>query len=151
MNANSAFTRSCNKFHFWYQQIDVRQIKKLREVQQNVDFDAYHKSGLYVTTMNFQDDIPLIPIDIFQDHYVLVSDLTSIHDATENCYYPKLVGEPRRVELNFTFPPEHITELIVLGERMSPVEVDKFGVAGKKPKVHKVSLQQIISLISLYN
>ena len=81
--------------------------------------------------MNFQDDIPSIPIDNFKDHYVLVFVLTSIQDATENCHYPELVGEPLRLELNFTFPLEHLTELIVLGKRMSSVAVDKFGVVGK--------------------
>ena len=81
--------------------------------------------------MNFQDDIPSIPIDNFKDHHVLVFDLTSIQDATENFHYPKLVGEPLRLELNFTFPLEHVTKLIVLGERMSSVAVDKVGVVGK--------------------
>ena len=51
--------------------------------------------------------------------------------ATENCHYPELVGEPLRLEINFAFPLEHVTELIVLGERMSLVGVDKFGVVGK--------------------
>ena len=78
--------------------------------------------------MNSQDDIPSIPVDNFKDHYVLVFDLTSMKDATENCRYPELVGEPLRLELNFTFTLEHLTELFVLGERMSSVAVDKFGV-----------------------
>ena len=81
--------------------------------------------------MNFQDDIPSISIDNFKDHYVLVFDLTSMQDATEKCHYPELVLEPLRLELNFTFPLEHGTELIVLEERMSSVAVDKFGVVGK--------------------
>ena len=81
--------------------------------------------------MNFQDDIPSIPIDDFKDHYVLVFDLTSMQDATENCHCPKLVGEPLRLELNFTNPLEDLTELIVLGERMSSVAVEKLGVVGK--------------------
>ena len=81
--------------------------------------------------MNFQDDIPSIPIDDFKDHYVLVFDLTSVQDATENCQYPELVGEPLRLELNFTHPLENLTELFVLDERMSSVAVDKFGVVGK--------------------
>ena len=54
-----------------------------------------------------------------------------MQDATENCHYPKHVGEPLLVELNFTSPQEHVTELIVLGERMSSVAVGKFGVVGK--------------------
>ena len=77
------------------------------------------------------DDIPSIRIDKFKGHYVLVFDLTSMQDATENCQYPELVGEPLRLELNFTFPLEHVTDLIVLGERMSSVAFDKFGVVGK--------------------
>ena len=81
--------------------------------------------------MNFQDDIPSIPIVDFKDHYVLVFDLTSMQDATENYHYPELVGEPLRLELNFTHPLENVSELIVLGERMSSVAVDKFGVVGK--------------------
>ena len=81
--------------------------------------------------MNLQDDIPSISIDNFKDHYVLVFDLTSMQEATENFHHPELVGETLRLELNFTFPLQHVTELIVLGERMSSVAVDKFGVVGK--------------------
>ena len=81
--------------------------------------------------MNFQDDILSIPIDDFKHHYVLVFDLTSMQDATENCHYPELVGEPLRLELNFTNLLESVTELIVLGKRMSSVAVDTFGVVGK--------------------
>ena len=81
--------------------------------------------------MNFQDDVPSIPIDDFKDHYVLVFDLTSMQDATENWHYPYPVGEPLRLELNFTHPLENVTELIVLGGRMSSVAVDKNGVVGK--------------------
>ena len=54
-----------------------------------------------------------------------------MQNATENFHCPELIGEPLRLELNFTFPLEHVTELLVLGERMSSVAVDKFGVAGK--------------------
>ena len=52
-------------------------------------------------------------------------------DASENCHYPELVGEPLRLELNFTFPLDHVIKLIVLGERKSSVAVDKFGVVRK--------------------
>ena len=82
--------------------------------------------------MNFQDDIPSIPIDNFKDHYVLAFDLKLMQDATESCPYPKLVGEPLRLELNFTLSLEDvITEIIVFWERMFLVAVDKFGVVGK--------------------
>ena len=134
MNTNSAFTGSFTENPFWYQQFDLRQVRILRGRQPIVDFDTADNCRLYVTTMkamNFQDDIPSIPIDDFKDHYVLVFDLTSKQDGTENCHYPKLVGEPLRLELNLTNPLENVTELIVLGERMSSVAVDKFGVVEK--------------------
>ena len=134
MNTISAFTGSYTENPFWYQQFDLRQIRILRRGQPIVDFDAADNCCLYVITMkamNFQDDNPSFPIDNFKDHYVLVFDLTSMEDATENCHYPELVGEPLRLELNFTFPLEHVIELIVLGERMSSIAVDKFGIVGK--------------------
>ena len=96
-----------------------------------VYFDTADNCRLYVTTlkaMNFQDDIPSIPVDDFKDHCVLVFDLTSMQDATEN---PEFVGEPMRLQLNFTNLLENVTELIVLVERMLSVAVDKFGVVGK--------------------
>ena len=134
MNKNSAFTGLYTESPFWYQQFDFGQIKVLRGGQPNVDFDTADDCRLYVTTMkavNFQVDIYSIPIDDFKDQYVLVFDLTSMQDATENCYYLELVGEPLRLELNFTQPLEIITKLIVSGERMSSLAVDKFGVVGK--------------------
>ena len=91
--------------------------------------------------MNFQDNILSIPIDSSKTRYVLVFDLTSMQHATDNCRFPKLVGEPLRPELNFIFPLKHVTELIVL-VRVSSVAVDKF-VVGKNSKLAIVSLQQI--------
>ena len=94
MNKNSAFTGSYTENTFFYQQFELRQITILRGGQPIVDFDAADNCCLYVTTvkaMNFQDDNPSIPIDNFEDHYVLVFDLTSMQNATENCHYPELV------------------------------------------------------------
>ena len=134
MITNSAFTGSYTENPFWYQQFDLRQIRILRGGKPIVDFDAADNCRLYVTTMkamNFQDDISSIPIDNFKDHYVLVFDLTSMHDATENCHYLDLVGKPLRLDLEFALLLEHVTELILLGERLSSLAVDKFGVAVK--------------------
>ena len=78
INTNSAFTGSYNENPFWYQKLDLIQIRILRGGQPIVDFDAADNCRLYVTTlkaMNFQDDIPSIPIDNSKDDYVLVFDL----------------------------------------------------------------------------
>ena len=71
MNINLAFTGSCNKNPFWYQQLDLRQIKILRGGQAIVEFDAADNCRFYLTTMKamiFQDDIPSISNDFFKDH-----------------------------------------------------------------------------------
>ena len=78
--------------------------------------------------MKFQDDILSFPIGNSKDHYVLVFDLTAMQDATENFHFPELAGEPLRLGLNFIFALEHVTELIVLGEPISSVAVDMFGI-----------------------
>ena len=144
MNTNSAFTGSFTENPLCYQQFELRQNRILRGGQPIVDFDAADNCRLYVAkrkAMNFQDDTVSLPIDKFKYHYVLVSGLTSVQDATEKFHYPELVGKPLRLELNFTSPLEHVTELIVLGERMSLVANNKFGVVGKNINLDNVSLQ----------
>ena len=134
MNTNSAFCGSYTENPFWYQQFDTRQFRRLKEGQLIFGFDAADICRLYVTTMeamNFQDAISSILFDNSKDHFVLVFDLTSLQDATENCHYRELVGETLRLQLNFTFSLEHFAELIVLGERMSLVAVHIFGVVEK--------------------
>ena len=59
---------------------------------------------------------------------MLVFDLTSRQDATEKCHHLKPVVGPLRLVLNFTYPLEHVTERIVLRERMSLVANDISGL-----------------------
>ena len=81
--------------------------------------------------MNFQNDFPSIPLDSFKDHYVLVFDLTSMEDASERCHYPELFEEPLRLETYISLPLKSVTKVIVLGEYMYSVAVDKLCVVGK--------------------
>ena len=59
-------------------------------------------------------------------------DLASMQNATEHCDYPEFVGEPLRLDLYSSSPLAYVTEFIVLGERMSCVAMEKFGVVEKK-------------------
>ena len=54
--------------------------------------------------MNFNEEIPALPHNLFQNHYVLVFDLTSLQDAGENIHYPELSGESIRLEMYFDHP-----------------------------------------------
>ena len=81
MNSNSAFTGHFAENPFWYQQFNLRVMRILRGGQSIVHHDTTDNCRLFVTTMkamNFEDDIPSIPVDNFKDHCVLVFDLTSI-------------------------------------------------------------------------
>ena len=134
MNSNSALTGFFAENPFWYQLFNLRAFRILRERQPIVHQDTTDNCRLYVTTMktvNFQDDIPSIPVDNFKDHQVLVFDLTSMQDATEHCRYPELIGEPLRLELYSSLPLEKDTEVTVMGERMSSVAINNFGVVGR--------------------
>ena len=134
MNSNSVFSGSFAENPFWYHQFNLQDFRILSGWQPIVRHDTTDNCRLNVTTTkarNFPEDNPSIPVDNFEDHYVLVLDLTSMQDATERCHYPELTGEPLRLELCFSSPLENVTEVFLLGERMSSVAVDKFGVVGR--------------------
>ena len=65
------------------------------------------------------EDLPAFPMEDFQNHYILVFDLTSLQDASEQLHYPELSGERLRLIVFFQFPLEQATERIVLGKKLS--------------------------------
>ena len=91
--------------------------------------------GSTMKAMQFNEDFPALPMEDFQNHYVLVFDMTSLQDAAEQLHYPEHNGESLRLEIFFQFPLEQVTELIVLGEMLvlglSKVQIDKFGTVAK--------------------
>ena len=82
--------------------------------------------------MKFNKNFPALPTEDFQNHYILNLDLTSLKDAAEHLHYPELSEESLRLEKFFQFPLEQVTEVIVLGERLSNIQIDKFGTVAKK-------------------
>ena len=52
--------------------------------------------------MQFNEDFPALPMEDFQNHCILVFDLTSLHDAAEQLHYPELSGEV--FEIGSVFP-----------------------------------------------
>ena len=81
--------------------------------------------------MQFNEDFPALLMGDFQNHYILVFDLTSLQDAAEHLHCPELSGESLRLEMFFQFTLEQVTEVIVLGERLSNIQTDKFGTVVK--------------------
>ena len=67
------------------------------------------------------EDFPAVPIEVFQNHCILVFDLPSLQDAAEQLHYAELSGESLRLEMFYQFTLEQVTEVIVLGEKVSNV------------------------------
>ena len=67
----------------------------------------------------------------FQNHCIPVFDLTSVQDAAEQLHCPELCGESLRLEMFLQFPLEHLMEVIVLGEILSNVQIENFGIVAK--------------------
>ena len=81
--------------------------------------------------MNFNEEFPALPNHHFQIHYILVFDLTSLQDAGENINYPELNGESIRLEMFSDRLLRNVTDIIILGERMSTVKINQFGTVTK--------------------
>ena len=101
-----------------------------------------------------QDDITSITIDNSKDHHVIKFDLSLMQEATEIFLYLELNGKPLTLELNFTFALQHVTELIVLEQRMSSVAIDNYSVVEKISKGDNFALRldtnRILPLIYRY-
>lgn len=134
MNTNSAFAGAKDKNPFHYQKLGLRQVKIFRSSQVIVDLDCVNNARAYVTTMRalkFDEDGPSIPVSEFDNHYVLVFDLTSTQEANLQMYYPDVVAASLRLELYFSNAVEDTTEVIVLGERLSTIYIDHTGAVAK--------------------
>ena len=87
-----------------------------------------------VTTLKalqFNEDFPALPMEDFPNHYIPVFDLTSLQDVAEQLHYPELSGESLRLEMLFQFPLEQVTVVIVLGESLSNIKIEKFGTVAE--------------------
>ena len=112
----------------------MRELEIIRGGRAVASIDTTNNCRAYVTTMkamNFNEEISALPNDFFTDHYVLAFDFTSLQDACENVHYPELSGESLRLEMFFERPLTNVTELIVLGERISTNKIDQFGTVAK--------------------
>ena len=128
MNTNTSFTgiKASNPFH--YRKFGLREVKITRGNQTLVLLDTTHDSRSYVTTMKslkFFEDGPDIKLSDFPNHYVLVFDLTSTQEAHVQMMYPDVAAASIRLELTFSAALANTTELIVQGERLSTVYIDR--------------------------
>ena len=126
MNTTSAVAGSFYENPFNYHQFHLRELIIIRSGRAIISLDTTSPCRPYVTTMKamqFNEDFPALPMEDFRNHYILVFDLTSLQESAEHLHYPELSGESLRLEMFFQFPLEQVTEVIVLGERLSNVQI----------------------------
>ena len=86
MNTNSAAVGSFDENPYNYQQFYLRELRIIRGGIAITSLDTTSPCRPYVTTMKamqFNENFPALPMEDFQDHYILVFDLTSLQDAAE--------------------------------------------------------------------
>ena len=134
MSTNSAVAGSFLENFFHYQQFLLREPRVVRGASAIISLDTTSPCRPYVTTMKamqFNENFPALSIEDFQNHYILVFHLTSLQDAAEQLHYIELGGESSELEMFFQFSLEQVTEVIILGERLSDNQIDKFGTVAR--------------------
>ena len=129
-NTNSAVAGSFRENVFSYHHFRLRGLRIDRVGRAIVSLDTTSPCRPYVTTMkalHFNGDFPALPMEEFQNHYILVFDLTSLRDAAEQLHNPALCGEGLRIEMFSNFRVFPVPEVIVLGEKLINVQINKLG------------------------
>ena len=97
MNTNLAVAGSFHEKLFNYQQFHLRELRIIRGGRAIISLDTTSPCRPYVTTMKatqFNGDFPALFMEVIQNHYILVFDLTSLQDAAEQ----------RKLDIRNVFP-----------------------------------------------
>ena len=107
MNTKSAVAGSFHENPFSYQQFYLRELRIIQGGRAIVSLDTTSPCHPSVTTrkaMQPNEDLPTLPMEVFQNHCILVFVLTSLQDAAEQLHYPDISGESLRLVMFFQFP-----------------------------------------------
>ena len=72
----------------------MREVRIIRGGRAIISLDTTSHCRPYVTTMKamqFNRDFPALPMEDFQNHYILVFEMISLQDTAEQLHYPELV------------------------------------------------------------
>ena len=100
-NSNSAVAGSFLENPLNYQQFHLRELRSIRGGRAIISSDSTSTCLTYVTrmkAMQFYEDFPALSMEDFQNHCILVFDLTSLQDAAEHLQWPEFSGESLGLE-----------------------------------------------------
>ena len=89
MNTISLFPEHFQENPFHYQKFGLRELRIVRGGRAIVSLEPTNDCRAYVTTMKamcFNEEIPALQNQQFQNHYILIFNLTSLQDAGENIH-----------------------------------------------------------------
>jgi hypothetical protein len=129
MNTNTAFGASNISNPFNYQKFDLRQITIYRNGTPIVGtpMDTTNDRRLYYNTLAslaFGHSSHGIPLNLYPNHYIMVFDLTSTHEASHEFIHPELTSTTVSIDLSFTANLANPVELFLVGEKASTIFID---------------------------
>ena len=81
--------------------------------------------------LKFHQGRPNVKISEYENHFCLVFDLTSTQQSDLMMFYQDVVAASQRLELYFKENLEETVEVIVAGELLSTIFIDKEGLVTK--------------------
>ena len=128
-NANFKGVKDTNPFH--YSSFGLNKIELLRGGGMPIGgtpVDISNKTRLYHNTLaalGFGNSSNGIKLSEFDNHFILVFDLTPSHEASKSLtLFPQLTGTPLTLKLSFATALTEAVELYMLGEKFSQIFVD---------------------------
>lgn len=130
MNTNTAFAGSSATNPFHYTKFDLQSITLYRNgipisgtPLSTIDTKRAYFSSL--GALSFADHGHGIPLDQYKDHFVIVFDLTSTLEASQEYIHPELTNTSLSVEFTFGTPLTNAIEVFFIGEKASTIYIDK--------------------------
>lgn len=130
MNTNTAFAGSnvTNPFH--YQKFDLRNITLLRNgipIAGTPLETADNKRAYFASlgSLSFTSHGHGIPLEEFDNHFVIVFDLTSTQEASQEYIHPELTNTSLSLDLTFGRQIAAAIEVFLLGEKTSTIYINK--------------------------
>ena len=129
MSTNAGFVgaKTTNPFH--YQKFNLRSITVYRNGQPiaGTPLETDTDKKMYLNSMGalaFHEHGHGISFEEYANHYLLVFDLTSTHQASHDYLHPELTSASISISLRFDTALAQITEVLLLGECASTVYIN---------------------------
>ena len=130
MNTNAAFNDSNRYNPYHYQKFNLTEITVLVNGTPAVGtpLDTVDNKRAYISTLDALAYGPSeshgIPLDEYENHYVLVFDFTSTQEASHDFIHPELTGSTIALHMKFGANTPEPIEVFVLAEKASTIFID---------------------------